>query len=234
MLRTVLFLLLLVPWTLFVILTGVPLSFISANLFHSYAALWGRVALGFAGVSICVEGRENIPLEGAAVYMPNHQSHFDILALFAGLPVQFRFLAKEELFRIPLFGLAMKRCGYISVNRSDRRQAIASMREAAKRIASGVSVILFPEGTRSPSGRVLPFKKGGFQLALQSQMPIVPIAIEGTYDILPKHTLRLKSGHIRIHILPAVSTSGKGAAERDELIEQVRRPIVAILGEHHD
>lgn len=233
MLRTLAFLLLLVPWTLFVILTGAPLSFISADLFHTYAGLWGRVALRLAGVSIDIQGRENIPA-GAAVFMPNHQSLFDILALFAGLPVQFRFLAKEELFRIPLFGMAMKRCGYIPVNRGDRRQAMASMQEAARRIAAGVSVIIFPEGTRSSTGRLLPFKKGGFQLALQSQMPIVPIAIEGTHAILPKHSRQLTSGHIRIHIFKPVPTAGLKSSDRDALMEQVRAPLAAILGVQHD
>jgi 1-acyl-sn-glycerol-3-phosphate acyltransferase len=230
MLRTLFFYLIFIPWTLFVILTGVPVSFLSPNYLHTYARFWARVCLYLAGVRLTVEGHEHLP-PGAAVYMPNHQSNFDILALYAGLPVQFRWLAKEELFRIPLFGFAMRRTGYIPVDRSDHKKAIRSMAEAARRIKEGTSVIVFPEGTRSPDGALLPFKKGGFVLAIDAAAPIVPVAICGSYDVMPKYTRWIRGGHIRVTLFPAVPTAGTTPAGRDALMEAVRRPIAGAMGE---
>jgi 1-acyl-sn-glycerol-3-phosphate acyltransferase len=230
MLRTLFYYFTLIPWTLFVILTGVPLSFLSPDYLHAYARFWARVSLLLAGVRLTVAGHEHLP-ECAVIYMPNHQSNFDILALHAGLPVQFRWLAKEELFRIPLFGFAMRRTGYIAINRSDRKQAIQSMAEAARRISEGTSVIVFPEGTRSPDGALLPFKKGGFMLAIDAGAPIVPVAIRGSHDVMPKHSRWIRGGHIRVTIFPAVPTAGTTPAGRDALMEAVRRPIAEVLGE---
>ncbi len=231
MLRTVFFFITFVPWTLFVIFTGVPVSFISPDYLHTYARFWARVGLRLAGVGLRVEGQEHIPRGQAVIYMPNHQSNFDILALFASLPVQFRWLAKEELFHIPLFGFAMRRTGYIPVDRSDRKKAIESMKEAARRIGEGASVIVFPEGTRSPDGRLLPFKKGGFLLALQAQVPVVPVAITGSRDIMPKKSRWIQGGTIHVRIFPPVPTEARGAEDRDSFIETVRQPIAAAVGE---
>jgi 1-acyl-sn-glycerol-3-phosphate acyltransferase len=232
MLRTLFFYATFIPWTLFVIATGVPLSFLSPDYLHSYARLWARVGLRLGGVRLEVEGRGQLPAAGAVVYMPNHQSNIDILALFAGLPGQFRWLAKEELFRIPLFGLAMRRTGYIAVDRRDHKKALVSMNEAARRIAEGTSVVVFPEGTRSPDGHLLPFKKGGFQLALQAQVPIVPVAIHGSRAVVPKGSRRIHGGTIRVAIFPPVPTAGLDASARDALMERVRVPIARALGEN--
>lgn len=225
MLYSLLVYLLFVPWTLFVIATGVPLSFLSPNYLHSYARLWARVSLRLAGQRLSVSGQEHLPPQGAVIFMPNHQSNLDILALFAGLPVQFRWLAKQELFRIPLFGLAMRRTDYIPVDRSDRRAAIASMSLAAQRIAGGTSIILFPEGTRSPDGDLLPFKKGGFMLALRAQVPIIPISLQGSGEALPKYSWRVRPGRITVRIFPPLTTVGLETTDRDRLMEDVRRPL---------
>jgi 1-acyl-sn-glycerol-3-phosphate acyltransferase len=230
MLRTLFFYIIFIPWTLFVILTGLPVSFLSPDYLHTYARLWARVGLLLAGVRLTVEGHEHLP-PGAVVYMPNHQSNFDILALYAGLPVQFRWLAKEELFRIPLFGFAMRRTGYIPVDRSDHKKAIRSMAEAARRISEGASVIVFPEGTRSPDGALLPFKKGGFVLAIDAAAPIVPVAIRGSHEVMPKYTRWIRGGHIRVTIFPAVPTAGTTPSGRNALMEAVRRPIAGAMGE---
>jgi 1-acyl-sn-glycerol-3-phosphate acyltransferase len=230
MLRTLFFYVTFIPWTLFVILTGLPVSFLSPDYLHAYARFWARVGLLLAGVRLTVEGHRHLP-EGAAVYMPNHQSNFDILALYAGLPVQFRWLAKEELFRIPLFGFAMRRTGYIPVDRSDRKKAIRSMVEAARRVSKGTSVIVFPEGTRSPDGNLLPLKKGGFMLAIDAGAPIVPVAIRGSHDVMPKHSQWIRGGHIRVTLLPAVPTAGTTPAERDALMEAVRWSLAEAIGE---
>lgn len=229
MLRTLFYAVTFVPWTLFIILTGVLGSFIHANFLHSYAGIWARVSLWLAGVKLEVEGRENLPSEGAVVYMPNHQSNFDILALFAGVPGQFRWLAKEELFHIPLFGLAMRRAGYISVDRSNRKKSVESMRRAIERIAQGTSVVIFPEGTRSPDGHLKDFKAGSFTLAIQAQVPIVPIAITGSRDIMPKHSRWIRGGRVTVTILPPVPTAGRAVQERNDLLQEVRAPIETLV-----
>lgn len=231
MFRTLVAWIVFIPWTLFVILTGVPLSFINPDWLHAYAKIWARFGLALIGARLIVEGTEHLDASRPVVYMPNHQSNVDILALFAGIPGQFRWMAKEELFRIPLFGYAMARTGYISINRSDRRQAAKSMAVAAQRIAAGTSVVIFPEGTRSTDGRLLPFKKGGFLLALSAQTPIVPVAIDGSRDIMRKGRLAFRPGDIRIRFFPAVTTAGRQTADRDRLIEEVRQPIAAALGQ---
>jgi len=231
MVRTIFYFFTFIPWTLFVIFTGVPLSFINPDYLHNYARLWGKVGLILAGVKLEVGGQEHLQPGQAVIYMSNHQSNFDILALFAGLPGQFRWLAKEELFQVPLFGLAMRRCGYIPLDRSDRKKAIKSMAEAAKRIQDGTSVVIFPEGTRSADGRLQEFKKGGFMLALKAKVPVLPVAISGSYQVMSKTSCRIHGGSIRVQILPAIATADLASADRDPLVEQVHGQIATTLGE---
>ena len=145
------------------------------------------------------------------------------------MPGQFRWLAKEELFRIPLFGLAMRRAGYIAVDRSNRRKSVESMKIAIERISQGTSVLIFPEGTRSPDGSLGAFKTGSFTLALQAQVPIVPVAIHGSRDIMAKKSCWIRGGAIRVEILPAVPTKGRPTQDRQVLLEQVRADMLATL-----
>jgi len=163
--------------------------------------------------------------------MSNHQSNFDILALLAGIPGQFRWLAKAELFRIPLFGMTMRHAGYIPVERDDRRKALESMKEAAGRSAAGSSVVIFPEGTRSDDGQLIEFKKGGFVLALQSGVPVVPMSIRGSFEILPKHGRTIRRGTIDVTFFPPQPTAELSIRQIKGLIESVRAPIAASLGE---
>jgi 1-acyl-sn-glycerol-3-phosphate acyltransferase len=231
MVRTFFYFATFIPWTLFVIFTGVPLSFIRPDYLHNYSRFWAKVGLKLAGVNLKVTGQEHLQPNQAVVYMPNHQSNFDILALFAGLPGQFRWLAKEELFQVPLFGLAMRRCGYISLDRSDRKKAIKSMQEASRRIQDGTSVVIFPEGTRSADGHLQKFKKGGFMLALKAQVPLLPVAISGSYAVMPKTSRWIRGGTIVVTILPAIDSTGMRTADRDPLMAQVHSQIAATLGE---
>jgi 1-acyl-sn-glycerol-3-phosphate acyltransferase len=227
MLRGIIFFIVFIPWTLFIIITGVPVSFIRADYLHNYAKLWAKVGLMLAGVRLSTSGLENLEGHDTVIYMGNHQSNFDILSLFVCLPGQFRWIAKEELFRIPLFGYSMKRSGYIPLNRSDRRKALQSMKDAAARIAAGTSVVIFPEGTRSENGELLPFKKGSFSLAKQAGVPIAPFAITGSCDINPKGKITLRPGQIHIRIFPTIAAD----ASTDDLMEAVRSPIAEALGQ---
>lgn len=231
MLRTLFFWVIFTPLTLLVILVGVPASWFNPDYLHSCGRIWARASLRLAGVRLTVAGSEHLPADGPMIYMANHQSQVDIIALYAGIPGQFRWLAKAELFRIPLFGLAMHRAGYIPVNRGDRREALHSMAEAAAKIAAGTPVMVFPEGTRSDDGQLLPFKKGGFNLALEARVPIVPVIIQGSGAVLPKHSRLIRGGDVRLEILPPVSTAGLGAADRERLMAQVGRIMATALGQ---
>jgi 1-acyl-sn-glycerol-3-phosphate acyltransferase len=180
----------------------------TANIPHLIARYWARWTLFFASVTVGVEGEGNIPA-GPAVYMSNHASNFDVLAILGYLMVQFRWTVKRELFRIPLFGLAMRECGYIMVDRGNHAKAIESMRIASDKIRSGTSIFIFPEGTRAIDGKFkLPFKKGGFHLALDSGTPVVPITVCGTFGILPKNSVKVTPGKINIRIGKPIETKG--------------------------
>lgn len=194
---------------------------------HLIARLWGRLILAGSLVKLNVIGREHLDPKGTYVFAANHSSMFDILVLLACLPVQFRWLAKEELFRIPFFGRAMRRCGYIPVNRSDPREGVRSLRQAAERIKAGVSVVVFPEGTRSLDGQIGPFKQGGIILAVRAGQPIVPVSISGAHRVLPSHSLRVRPGPIKVVIDNPIPTAGLGRTAQDELTEQVRERIIA-------
>jgi len=159
--------------------------------------------------------------------MGNHQSNFDILALYSGLPHHFSWIAKQELFRIPLFGYAMKRAGYLPLDRSDGRKALKTMDYAAKKIRSGVSVIVFPEGTRSMDGKLLPFKRGGFLLAARAGVPIVPVTISGSAQVNPPKRLEVRKGTVSLRFGDPVPTEGATGKRRDELISRVREAIEA-------
>jgi 1-acyl-sn-glycerol-3-phosphate acyltransferase len=196
---------------------------------HLYARLWGWLILKIAGVRMQVTGLEHLDPKRPCIYMCNHLGSFDIFALLACLPVQFRWLAKAELFRIPILGWGMSAAGYISLDRSQRRSAYESMEIAARKIREGVSVVIFPEGTRSFDGTMLPFMNGGFNLAIRAGVPIVPIAIHGTWEIMPRTTKRVKKGNIRIVIDQPIETKDCTMKDRRRLMEETERRIRAHL-----
>jgi len=202
----------------------------TGDLSHRVARAWARSILFAAGVKVVVQNPENIDAGRSCIYMSNHQSNFDIPVLLAYLPVQFRWLAKAELFRIPVFGFAMRRVGYISIDRSDRKAAIQSLRSAADIIRGGVSVLIFPEGTRSLDGNIRPFKSGGFILAIDSGVPIVPVVVHGTWPIMPKDRLRIRPGDVVLEIEKPVQTSDYTRNRKADLLEKVRQ----IITEAHD
>ncbi len=193
---------------------------------HLCGRLWGNINLKAAGVTVNVHGLERLDPSRPAVYAVNHQSWFDIFAILAKLPVQFRWLAKEELFRIPLFGQAMRAAGYIPIDRRDRRKAFQSLDEASRRVREGTSIVIFPEGTRSKDGVIQPFKKGGIILAINSNQPIVPVSLSGSYAILPKvGRWTIRPGRIRMTIGEPIETSEYTIEDRDEVIHRVREAI---------
>jgi 1-acyl-sn-glycerol-3-phosphate acyltransferase len=197
----------------------------SGNFLHRIAGVWGRSILAVSRIKVSVKGLSNIDPSSPYIYMPNHQSNFDIPVLLGHLRVQFRWLAKMELFKIPIFGRAMRKAGYISINRYDRESAFESLNVAAEKIKGGVSVLIFPEGTRSRDGKIRPFKKGGFVLAIDSGVPIVPVVITGTRAIMPKGRFRVYPGHVSMVVHKPIETSTYTRKTKEALMENVRRVI---------
>jgi 1-acyl-sn-glycerol-3-phosphate acyltransferase len=193
---------------------------------HLCARLWANINLWAAGVKVGIEGLENIDPRLPYIYASNHQSLFDIFAVLGKLPVQFRWLAKEELFKIPILGPSMAAVGYIPIDRTDRKKAIESLNIAASKVEAGTSIVIFPEGTRSLDGVLQEFKKGGFILAIKSQQPIVPITISGSHGILPKSgDWVIHSGTIRMTVSPPIRTAGFTTRDREALMTAVREGI---------
>ena len=203
------------------------LSFIKAggDTIHKVGRIWAKCILGISKIKVTIKGYSNLKPGKSYIYMPNHMSNIDIPVLQAYLPVQFRWLAKAELYKIPIFGHAMKSAGYISIDRSDRKSAINSLNQAAKLISNGVSVIIFPEGTRSRTYNIQPFKKGGFVLAVDSGVSIVPIIIHGTAKIMPRKKISIKPGKVTLEITKPITTSNYTRKTKDDLMEKVRNII---------
>lgn len=202
----------------------------SGRTYYRHARLWAWLSLSLNRVKVTVIGRENLP-EGPVVFMSNHQSNFDILSLLAAMPRHFHWIAKKELFEIPLFGHAMRRGGYIPLDRGDGRKALQSLDEAANTIHQGKSVVIFPEGTRTTDGRLLPFKRGGFVLARKAEVPVVPVTINGSGRINPANQTRLFGGNITITLHPpAIAPSGLRKSESENwMMERVRGQIESAL-----
>jgi 1-acyl-sn-glycerol-3-phosphate acyltransferase len=226
-LRTIIIL----PFIIFATIVFSLLAFFSAfvdrsgNVSHRSASLWATVLLKLTGVRVEIRNLETLDPGQAYIFAANHQSAFDILALLSKLKVQFRWLAKDSLFRIPLFGPAMKRTGYIPINRSQAKQAYQSLLQAAQKIREGTSVVIFPEGTRQQGDQLGPFKKGGFVLSLKSKQPIVPVSIQGSGRILPKKGLTINRGTIRVVLGKPIPTTDYQPKEAEALMERVRQAI---------
>lgn len=193
---------------------------------YRISQFWTWAILRAGGVSLKVSGLEHLDPSRQYVFMVNHQSNIDIPVLIQSLSnFQLRWLAKKELLWVPFFGWAMWAAKHIAVDRSDRASALKSLKRAKQRIAAGISVVVFPEGTRSRDGRLLPFKRGGFLLAVQSGAPIVPVTINGSGALLPAGQWRLRPGTIEVTVGKAISVDGFRAGKLRELADQVRQAI---------
>ena len=234
MLRAYLYLSVFIPITgLFALSACIFTLFDSTGRAYAvHARLWAKLSLAMAGTPVSLHGAENLP-DGPFILMSNHQSNFDILSLIAYLPKRVYWIAKKELFDIPVFGASMRRGGYIPLDRGDGRKALKSMDNAAAIIREGKSVVMFPEGTRSHDRRLLPFKRGGFLLAMKAGVPVVPATINGSGRINPGGRLELYSGDISITLHPPVSTpEGMKRSEAEAWrMEKVREVIASGLGD---
>lgn len=190
---------------------------------------WSKTILWVCGIKAHVTGQENIKGDVPHVFMCNHQSYFDIFALLAYLPSDFKFILKHELMKIPLLGLAMKRAGYFAIERENPREAIRSMDEVVEKVKAGTSVLVFPEGTRSIDGRLQALKKGAFHVAIKSGCDIVPIAISNTCRIVTKGSFKINKGDIAIHFGSPISVKDYNRKDLPRLIERVRWAILEMM-----
>lgn len=190
-------------------------------------AWWARRVMEAAQIDLRIEGREHLTPGESFVIMSNHQSHLDVPTLYHALSPAMRMVAKKELFRIPIFGPAMRQAGFIEVNRQDRAQAVASLQSGHALLREGLHLWIAPEGTRSTSGELLPFKKGGFVLALDAGARILPVGLHGTRDVLPVHALRTRLGRpVGLVVGAPIDPRGK---DRDALLHETRDAISSLM-----
>ena len=216
---------------LYTIIIGIPI--IAASFFDggrtmmALGRVWVRWILATFRVRVDVVGLENVPTHAPIIFMSNHQSLADIAAIVSTLPdsVKWRFVAKRELVRVPIFGQALVASGHIIIDRGNRERAVESLHRAAERIRAGVSVIVFPEGTRSPEGHLRQFKSGPFHLAIEAQVPIIPVTVSGSQRITPKGRLRVDAGRVKIAYGKPIPTRGVVIADRKRLAMRVRDAI---------
>jgi 1-acyl-sn-glycerol-3-phosphate acyltransferase len=210
---------------------AIPLFLLDRTRAPSWVARnWIAWVLATCGVRVEADGLENLRASQPCVIMSNHQSVFDIAAIVHTLPIPWRFVAKRELLKIPFFGWALALADQVVVDRDDREQAVASLKRAAERVRGGVSVIIFPEGTRSHDARLKPvesFKSGGFHLAIEARVPIVPTTVSGSHRITPKRSLKIHSGAIKVHYGKPIPTAELSIDDRNELKRRVHEALLA-------
>jgi len=194
---------------------------------HSCVRTWSWLILKTSGIRVHVEGLEHVRPNEATIYCVNHQSAMDIPVLFVNLPVQFRFVAKRSLFNMPFMGSHLRRSGHVPVDRDRPHQAMKSMKMAAQEIRKGKSVLLFPEGHRSRNGQLLPFKAGSFYIAILAGVPIVPITLNGTPNVLKPDTYHVRAGQTEMLVHPAIATEGLTLHDVDALSQKVRDAIAS-------
>jgi len=216
-----------VVYTLLLGLPGILLCLVvpGGRALIPLARAWSWLVMKTARVRWTMTLDPAVDVRHAAVYAANHQSQFDIPALVLSMPVDFRAVAKRSLLHVPVFGWALWLAGFIFIDRSNRDQAIKSLDRAADRLRRGTSVAIFAEGTRSPDGALLPFKRGGFVLAIQAGVPVVPVTITGGREVMPKGRLRIRPGTIAVHFGAPIETKGYTYETRDALIARVRADI---------
>lgn len=197
----------------------------SGGVYDHAPRQWARKLLKASGVQVRTIGLEQVPMDRPLVYVSNHQSFFDILALAATLPGTYRVLAKKELAKVPFFGWAIRGAGHIYIDRHDRQAALGAYERAAAVIRGGVSALVFAEGTRSRTGNLQGFKKGPFVLAIAAQVPVVPVYCAYTFSILPKGQIKIRPHPVTLYFGEPIPTDGMDYEAREELLKQAHRVV---------
>ena len=204
----------------------------SGKVQHGFARLWSKMILGTIGAKVEVEGLERIDTSKAQVYVVNHLSALDIPVLYLHLPFQFRILAKKELFRYPFMGWHLRRSGQIPVVLENPRASMRSLNLAVAALKEGKSLVIFPEGGRSPDGQLHAFMGGAFYAAIKAQVNVVPIALVGTYEVLKMNTWHVKPGPIQMLVGGAISTAGMSSRDMETVTAQARETIAELYYSH--
>jgi 1-acyl-sn-glycerol-3-phosphate acyltransferase len=196
---------------------------------HRIARVWARAGLAAAGGSLTIRGIQNLPNPRAAVYASNHTSYMDIPVVFSSLPFQFRILAKKELWQWPFIGWYLNRSGQIPIDTENPRATLSSLGGGVKALRAGMPLFVFPEGSRTPDGELKEFLAGAAFLAIRAQVPLVPIALSGVYDLLPIHTRHFYPCPMTLTIGVPIATAGLTMRQADELTNQLRAAIASML-----
>jgi 1-acyl-sn-glycerol-3-phosphate acyltransferase len=217
-------------WTAFMVTLAITLGAIrrDPNLFKRMQRQWARGLTRFWGVELVVVGADHMPTGRSYVVMSNHLSWADIVVLFLALPVSPGFLAKKELMKVPFLAAALRAGGHVIIDRKKHSSARETLRSAAAQIKDGKTVLIFPEGTRGSSDSIGKFKKGGFYLAVDAGVPLLPVGIRGARSVFPREGLLVYPGRIEVHIGAALSPEEVAAASSDQLVELVRAEIMEL------
>jgi 1-acyl-sn-glycerol-3-phosphate acyltransferase len=206
----------------------------SGRVQHRIAQVWARLCVWISGSHITVRGAENLGRYPVAVYAANHTSYMDTPVIFASLPFQFRILAKKELWPIAFIGWYLNRSGQIPIDVANPRATLSSLNRGAKALRGGMPLFVFPEGGRTPNGELQPFLSGAAYLAIRAQVPLVPIALSGVYDLLPIHTHHLYPGELILSVGEPIDTQGMTVRDSEQLTERLRTAIAEMLAAETD
>jgi len=198
---------------------------------HSIARFWARAAVKISLAKLKVEGGENFRKFPVAVYASNHTSYMDTPVIFASIPFQFRILAKKDLWRWPLIGWYLRRSGQMPIDIENPRATVSSLGGAVKALREGMPLFVFPEGGRTATGQLKPFLSGAAYLAVRAQVPLVPIALSGVYDLLPIHTRHFYASDLVVRVGTPIETKGMTVRQIDELTARLRKEIEAMVGQ---
>lgn len=202
----------------------------SGKRYHRIMRRWSKILLWLFGVRTSIRGMEHLDRSTNYIYLVNHSSYLDIPALGATVPDDIRYIFKKELTKVPIFGWGLAMGPYILIDRTDPRNAMASIEQAAAQLREGASAVIFPEGTRTPDGKLGPFKRGGLMLATKSGVPMVPVAIKGTYQLLSRHDNRVRPGNVEVIIgTPIPGKLNMTRAEEGALQVEIRGQLEKML-----
>lgn len=212
------------------LLTALFATLVNPRFASRYAAApWARLIARLTPMAVSVHGGEHADRKRTYVVVCNHQSLYDIMLVYGWLDLDLKWVMKQELRKIPGVGIGCEKAGHIFIDRNNPRQARACVTRALERLGDGVGILFFVEGTRSLDGKLLPFKKGAFRLAIEQQLPLLPVTLKGTREILPAKTIRLFPGRTTMLIHPAIETKGMELGQLDGLIDLTRQVIASGL-----
>jgi 1-acyl-sn-glycerol-3-phosphate acyltransferase len=195
---------------------------------HRIARIWARLCVMASGSRVEVQGVENLRKAQVCVFASNHTSYMDTPVIFASLPLQFRILAKQELWPIPFIGWYLNRSGQLPIDTRNPRTTLSSLGAAARALREGMPLFVFPEGSRTPNGELQPFLSGAAYLAIRAQVPVVPMALSGVYDLLPIHSHHFYPGVLTMRVGEPMETAGMSIRQVDELTERLRTAVAAL------